>query len=429
MAGEAIIGASEKVAQEQKRVWDQFRKWLEQQAKGTIGALILIIYQGVKDGIIYWKNRPQIIELSKDSPMDAVTKASIMALEKDKVVDSAVIKMNRDVNNLIRRMAKKAGIDVVMQEVPEANGEKALVVAYAGKNKEHLEHFIRVLESYPVIRNALLLTPEQYNQLAEMTEVKRLQLRDLLVEYALAIVKDPNVNLKALREETAKKIKDQGLINYDDPSSPINYVELVSSKGFLASIEKRLKRDLFLESTISFDSMSKAEQQRIMDKIVSLSEKFSSQIATSYNLSKSNDMQLYHKEVMDLLEQNASDPRVVRALNILSKNKVLTNPFHSLYEAINQAIKESQEVIAKAKGSAGDKQKAIALSIASVLATKTAGKSNKTDFKDLVSSFKGAIKKELTKLNKTEMILKADNKDIPIKKGKLSRSEDIERTR
>jgi len=35
--------------------------------------------------------------------MDAVTKASILALEKDKVVDSAVIKMNREVNKLIRK--------------------------------------------------------------------------------------------------------------------------------------------------------------------------------------------------------------------------------------------------------------------------------------------------------------------------------------
>jgi len=123
MAGDAMIDAWEKVAQEQERVWDQFRKWLEQQAKGTIGALILIIYYGVKDGIIYWKNRPQIIELGKDSPMDAVTKASILALEKDKVVDSAVIKMNREVNKLIRKIAKKAGIDVIMQEVPAMNGE------------------------------------------------------------------------------------------------------------------------------------------------------------------------------------------------------------------------------------------------------------------------------------------------------------------
>jgi len=49
----------------------------------------------------------QIIELGKDSPMDAVTKASILALEKDKVVDSAVIKMNREVNKLIRKIAKK----------------------------------------------------------------------------------------------------------------------------------------------------------------------------------------------------------------------------------------------------------------------------------------------------------------------------------
>jgi len=49
-------------------------------------------------------------------------------------------------------------------------------------------------------------------------------------------------------------------------------MELASSKGFLASIEKRLKRDLYLESTVSFDTMAKAEQQRILDKIVSLSE-------------------------------------------------------------------------------------------------------------------------------------------------------------
>jgi len=33
MAGDAMIDAWEKVAQEQKRIWDQFRKWLEQQAK------------------------------------------------------------------------------------------------------------------------------------------------------------------------------------------------------------------------------------------------------------------------------------------------------------------------------------------------------------------------------------------------------------
>jgi len=53
MAGDAMIDAWGKVTQEQERVWDQLRKWLEQQEKGTIGALILIIYYGVIDGIIY----------------------------------------------------------------------------------------------------------------------------------------------------------------------------------------------------------------------------------------------------------------------------------------------------------------------------------------------------------------------------------------
>ena len=430
MAGEAMIGASEKVAQEQKRVWDLFRKWLEQQAKGTIGALILIIYYGAKDGIIYWKNRPQIIELDKDSPMDAVTKASIIALEKDKVVDSAVIKMNSEVNKLIRKIAKKAGIDVVMQEVPAANGEKAWVIAYTGKNKEQLEHFIQVLESYPVVRNALLLTPDQYKQLADMTEIKKLQLKDLFMEHALAIVKDPNIDLQALREETAKKIKDKGLIDYDDPSSPINYVELASSRGFLAAVEKRLKRELLLESTVSFDSMSKAEQQHVIDKILSLSEKFASQIATSYNLSKSTDMQFYHKEVMDLLKQNASEPQVASALEILSKHEVLSNPFHSVYEAIDKAIKGSQEVIAETKGSKKDKQKAIALAIASVLSAETF---KQLDFKTLVSTFQNAIKEELAKpkltQNKPKLTQKAPSDTASVKKGKLSRSEDIERTR
>lgn len=430
MAGEALVSAAEKVAQEHERVWEQFRKWLEQQTKGTVGALILLIIYGVKDGVIYWKNRPQIIELDKDSPMDAVTKASIMALEKDKVIDSAVLKMNSEVNKMIRRIAKRAGIDVVMQEVSAANGDKALLVAYAGKSKEQLEHFIKVLESYPVIRNALLLTPELYNQLAEMTEVKKLQLKEILAEYALTIAKNPNVDLKILREETAKKIKDRGLIDYDDPSSPINYAELASSKGFLASIEKRLKQEPLLESTISFDSMSKAEQQHVENKIYSLiyslSEEFASRIATSYNLSKSTDMQFYHKEVMDLLKQNASEPQVASALEILSKHEVLSNPFHSVYEAIDKAMKESQEVIAKTKGSKKDKQKAIALGVASVLTTNTFEQLDKMDFKDLVSSFQKAIKEELTNPTKK---LKVQDNAISLKKGKLSRSEDIERTR
>lgn len=426
MAGEAMIGASEKVAQEQKRVWDLFRKWLEQQAKGTIGALILIIYYGVKDGIIYWKNRPQIIELGKDSPMDAVTKASILALEKDKVVDSAVIKMNREVNKLIRKIAKKAGIDVIMQEVPAMNGEKAWVIAYTGKNKQQLEHFIQVLESYPVIRNALLLTPDQYKQLADMTEIKRLQLRDILVEHALAIVKDPNIDLQTLRGQTAKKIKEQGIIDYDDPSSPINYMELASSKGFLASIEKILKRDLYLESTVSFDTMAKAEQQRILDKIVSLSEDFASQIVTSYNLSKVTDMNFYHKQTLDLLEENATEPQVAYALNILSQNKVLANPYHSVYEAISKAIKGSQKAIAEAKGSKKDKQKAIAVGIASVLAALT-NKQLMTGYPKLTEHFKKAIQKELSTLKKSPKFSKENS--IAVKKGELSRFSDMERIR
>lgn len=421
MAGEAMIDAWEKVAQEQKRVWDLFRKWLEQQAKGTIGALILIIYYGVKDGIIYWKNRPQIIELGKDSPMDAVTKASILALEKDKVVDSAVIKMNREVNKLIRKIAKKAGIDVIMQEVPTMNGEKAWVIAYTGKNKQQLEHFIKVLESYPVIRNALLLTPEQYSQLADMTEIKRLQLRDILVEHALAIVKDPNIDVQSLREQTAKKIKEQGIIDYDDPSSPINYMELASSKGFLASIEKILKRDLYLESTVSFDTMAKAEQQRILDKIVSLSEDFAYRIATSYNLSKVTDMNFYHKQTLDLLEENATEPQVAYALNILSKNKVLANPYHSVYEAISKAIKGSQKAIAEAKGSKKDKQKAIAVGIASVLATLT-NKQLMTGYPKLTEHFEEAIRKELSTLKKSPKFSKENS-------GELSRFSDMERIR
>ena len=419
MAGEAMISASEKVAQEQERVWNLFRKWLEQQAKGTIGALILIIYYGVKDGIIYWKNRPQIIELGKDSPMDAVTKASIIALEKDKVVDSAVIKMNREVNKLIRKIAKKAGIDVIMQEVPAMNGEKSWVIAYTGKSKEQLEHFIQVLESYPVIRNALLLTPDQYKQLSDMTEIKKLQLKDLLMEHALAIVKDPNIDLQALREETAKKIKDKGLIDYDDPSSPINYVELVSSRGFLAAVEKRLKRELLLESTVPFDSMSKDEQQSIKEKIAFLSEDFASQIATSYNLSKVTDMNFYHKQTLDLLEENATEPQVAYALNILSQNKVLANPYHSVYEAISKAIKGSQEAIAKAKGSEKDKQKAIAVGIASVLATLT-NKQLMTGYPKLTDHFKKAIQKELSTLKKSPKT---------VKKGELSRFSDMERIR
>lgn len=423
MAGDAMIGASEKVAQEQKRVWDQFRKWLEQQAKGTIGALILIIYYGVKDGIIYWKNRPQIIELGKDSPMDAVTKASILALEKDKVVDSAVIKMNREVNKLIRKIAKKAGIDVIMQEVPAMNGEKAWVIAYTGKNKQQLEHFIKVLESYPVIRNALLLTPDQYKQLADMTEIKKLQLKDLLMEHALAIVKDPNIDLQALRGQTAKKIKEQGIIDYDDPSSPINYMELASSKGFLASIEKILKRDLYLESTVSFDSMSKYEQQRIKEKIAFLSEDFAYQIATSYNLSKVTDMNFYHKQTLDLLEENATEPQVAYALNILSQNKVLANPYHSVYEAISKAIKGSQEAIAEAKGSEKDKQKAIAVGIASVLATLT-NKQLMTGYPKLTEHFKKAIRKTLKKSPKF-----SKENSIAVKKGELSRFSDMERIR
>jgi len=426
MAGEAMIGASEKVAQEQKRMWDQFEKWLAQQAKGTVGALILIIYQGVKDGIIYWKNRPQIIELGKDNPMDAVTKASILALEKDKVVDSAVIKMNRDVNRLIRKIAKKAGIDVIMQEVPTMNGEKAWVIAYTGKNKQQLEHFIKVLESYPVVRNALMLTPEQYSQLADMTEIKRLQLRDILVEHALAIVKDPNIDLQSLREQTAKKIKEQGIIDYDDPSSPINYMELASSKGFLASIEKRLKRDLYLESTVSFETMAKAEQQRILDKIVSLSEDFASQIVTSYNLAKVSDMQLQHKEIMTLLERNASEPQVAYALNVINKDKTLSNPYHSMYEAIEKALKENKEVIAEIKGKEKDKQKAIAIGIASVVATLTTEKSV-VDFKDLEGRFKTAIKTELLELQKLPKSVKGNA--IAIKKGKIIGLEDMERTR
>lgn len=419
MAGEAMISASEKVAQEQERVWNQFRKWLEQQAKGTIGALILLIYYGVKDGIIYWKNRPQIIELGKDSPMDAVTKASIIALEKDKVVDSAVIKMNREVNKLIRKIAKKAGIDVIMQEVPAMNGEKSWVIAYTGKSKEQLEHFIQVLESYPVIRNALLLTPDQYKQLADMTEIKKLQLKDLLMEHALAIVKDPNIDLQALREETAKKIKDKGLIDYDDPSSPINYVELASSRGFLAAVEKRLKRELLLESTVPFDSMSKDEQQSIKEKIAFLSEDFASQIATSYNLSKVTDMNFYHKQTLDLLEENATEPQVAYALNILSQNKVLANPYHSVYEAISKAIKGSQEAIAEAKGSEKDKQKAIAVGIASVLATLT-NKQLMTGYPELTEHFKKAIQKELSTLKKSPKT---------VKKGELSRFSDMERIR
>jgi len=419
MAGEAMISASEKVAQEQERVWNLFRKWLEQQAKGTIGALILIIYYGVKDGIIYWKNRPQIIELGKDSPMDAVTKASILALEKDKVVDSAVIKMNREVNKLIRKIAKKAGIDVIMQEVPAMNGEKSWVIAYTGKSKEQLEHFIQVLESYPVIRNALLLTPDQYKQLSDMTEIKKLQLKDLLMEHALAIVKDPNIDLQALREETAKKIKDKGLIDYDDPSSPINYVELVSSRGFLAAVEKRLKRELLLESTVPFDSMSKDEQQSIKEKIAFLSEDFASQIATSYNLSKVTDMNFYHKQTLDLLEENATEPQVAYALNILSQNKVLANPYHSVYEAISKAIKGSQKAIAKAKGSEKDKQKAIAVGIASVLATLT-NKQLMTGYPKLTDHFKKAIQKELSTLKKSPKT---------VKKGELSRFSDMERIR
>jgi len=419
MAGEAMISASEKVAQEQERVWNLFRKWLEQQAKGTIGALILIIYYGVKDGIIYWKNRPQIIELGKDSPMDAVTKASIIALEKDKVVDSAVIKMNREVNKLIRKIAKKAGIDVIMQEVPAMNGEKSWVIAYTGKSKEQLEHFIQVLESYPVIRNALLLTPDQYKQLSDMTEIKKLQLKDLLMEHALAIVKDPNIDLQALREETAKKIKDKGLIDYDDPSSPINYVELVSSRGFLAAVEKRLKRELLLESTVPFDSMSKDEQQSIKEKIAFLSEDFASQIATSYNLSKVTDMNFYHKQTLDLLEENATEPQVAYALNILSQNKVLANPYHSVYEAISKAIKGSQKAIAKAKGSEKDKQKAIAVGIASVLATLT-NKQLMTGYPKLTDHFKKAIQKELSTLKKSPKT---------VKKGELSRFSDMERIR
>ena len=422
MAGEAMISASEKVAQEQERVWNLFRKWLEQQAKGTIGALILIIYYGVKDGIIYWKNRPQIIELGKDSPMDAVTKASILALEKDKVVDSAVIKMNREVNKLIRKIAKKAGIDVIMQEVPAMNGEKSWVIAYTGKSKEQLEHFIQVLESYPVIRNALLLTPDQYKQLSDMTEIKKLQLKDLLMEHALAIVKDPNIDLQALREETAKKIKDKGLIDYDDPSSPINYVELVSSRGFLAAVEKRLKRELLLESTVPFDSMSKDEQQSIKEKIAFLSEDFASQIATSYNLSKVTDMNFYHKQTLDLLEENATEPQVAYALNILSQNKVLANPYHSVYEAISKAIKGSQKAIAKAKGSEKDKQKAIAVGIASVLATLT-NKQLMTGYPKLTDHFKEAIQKELKEL----LTLKKSPKTV--KKGELSRFSDMERIR
>ena len=420
MAGEAMISASEKVAQEQERVWNLFRKWLEQQAKGTIGALILIIYYGVKDGIIYWKNRPQIIELGKDSPMDAVTKASIIALEKDKVVDSAVIKMNREVNKLIRKIAKKAGIDVIMQEVPAMNGEKSWVIAYTGKSKEQLEHFIQVLESYPVIRNALLLTPDQYKQLSDMTEIKKLQLKDLLMEHALAIVKDPNIDLQALREETAKKIKDKGLIDYDDPSSPINYVELVSSRGFLAAVEKRLKRELLLESTVPFDSMSKDEQQSIKEKIAFLSEDFASQIATSYNLSKVTDMNFYHKQTLDLLEENATEPQVAYALNILSQNKVLANPYHSVYEAISKAIKGSQKAIAKAKGSEKDKQKAIAVGIASVLATLT-NKQLMTGYPKLTDHFKEAIQKELSTISKGD--------SITVKKGELSRFSDMERIR
>lgn len=419
MAGEAMISASEKVAQEQERVWNLFRKWLEQQAKGTIGALILIIYYGVKDGIIYWKNRPQIIELGKDSPMDAVTKASIIALEKDKVVDSAVIKMNREVNKLIRKIAKKAGIDVIMQEVPAMNGEKSWVIAYTGKSKEQLEHFIQVLESYPVIRNALLLTPDQYKQLSDMTEIKKLQLKDLLMEHALAIVKDPNIDLQALREETAKKIKDKGLIDYDDPSSPINYVELASSRGFLAAVEKRLKRELLLESTVPFDSMSKDEQQSIKEKIAFLSEDFASQIATSYNLSKVTDMNFYHKQTLDLLEENATEPQVAYALNILSQNKVLANPYHSVYEAISKAIKGSQKAIAKAKGSEKDKQKAIAVGIASVLATLT-NKQLMTGYPKLTDHFKKAIQKELSTLKKSPKT---------VKKGELSRFSDMERIR
>lgn len=426
MAGEAIISASEKVAQEQKRVWDQFRKWLEQQAKGTIGALILLIYYGAKDGIIYWKNRPQIIELGKDSPMDAVTKASIIALEKDKVVDSAVIKMNREVNKLIRKIAKKAGIDVIMQEVPAMNGEKSWVIAYTGKSKEQLEHFIQVLESYPVIRNALLLTPDQYKQLADMTEIKKLQLKDLLMEHALAIVKDPNIDLQALREETAKKIKDKGLIDYDDPSSPINYVELASSRGFLAAVEKRLKRELLLESTVPFDSMSKDEQQSIKEKIASLSEDFAYQIAASYNLSKVTDMNFYHKQTLDLLEENATEPQVAYALNILSQNKVLANPYHSVYEAISKAIKGSQEAIAEAKGSEKDKQKAIAVGIASVLATLT-NKQLMTGYPKLTDHFKKAIQKELSTLKKSPKISKGNS--IAVKKGELSRFSDMERIR
>jgi len=426
MAGEAIVNASEKVAQEQKRIWDQFEKWLAQQAKGTIGALILLIYQGAKDGIIYWKNRPQIIELGKDSPMDAVTKASIIALEKDKVVDSAVIKMNREVNKLIRKIAKKAGIDVIMQEVPAMNGEKSWVIAYTGKSKEQLEHFIQVLESYPVIRNALLLTPDQYKQLADMTEIKKLQLKDLLMEHALAIVKDPNIDLQALREETAKKIKDKGLIDYDDPSSPINYVELASSRGFLAAVEKRLKRELLLESTVPFDSMSKDEQQSIKEKIASLSEDFAYQIATSYNLSKVTDMNFYYKQTLDLLEENATEPQVAYALNILSKNKVLANPYHSVYEAISKAIKGSQEAIAEAKGSEKDKQKAIAVGIASVLATLT-NKQLMTGYPKLTDHFKKAIQKELSTLKKSPKISKGNS--IAVKKGELSRFSDMERIR
>lgn len=149
-----IVTEADKVAQENQKAWERFMKWLEQQVKGTIGALILLIWETKKEKTINWKNRPQIIDLSKDSAEDVAQKIGIIALQKEKIANTKILPNIDAINNYIDKLAQKMQIDVVKKTVTQ-NGRTFQIVGYAAKNLETLKHFSQILDENPLIQNAL----------------------------------------------------------------------------------------------------------------------------------------------------------------------------------------------------------------------------------------------------------------------------------
>lgn len=350
-----IIGQTEEISRKHLQLWEQIEKWLKNEAKGVGATIILFVYEGVRDVVVAWKNKPQIIELGKDDPFDAITKISVLAAEKGEVV-SSVITMNKEVNDLIAKIAKQHGVDVVFQEIELSDGTKGYLVGYAAKSREILEKFSSAIETNPVIQNWLLLNPREASNASERAVYQASQLKNVMKEYFTVLAQTPSEErerLKEIREKTMKKIKNKGILDYTNPFSSINEVEL---NAFLLLLANQFYSDIKPYTTVPWNWQSDTEKQQVHMKIDEYAQKGANYIAFSNSLSEAAELTDARRFITTLAKNNKGKVKnIEEAIDVAEKALQSVNindysKYMNIYRLTYQAYKEKTAELNKQFG-------------------------------------------------------------------------------